>query len=95
MSQVHPILEKVARAMLADELSHDRRKRVLETVWEDEKEIWLSNARAGVRTLMEPDEGMVQAGESAMIYSVENFIQNQAESVFRAMLLPLLEGEGE
>lgn len=87
MSQVHPMLEKVARAIIG--------QRNLDAYGDDYWKQWIPEARAAVRALIEPDEGMVEAGESAMIYSVEDFIQNQAESVFRAMLLPLVEGEGE
>jgi hypothetical protein len=45
-------------------------------------------ARAAVQALLEPDEGMVEAGSA-----VDGTVT--ATEVYRAMLLPLLEGEGE
>lgn len=55
---------------------------------------YVRQARAAIQALLEPDEGMVEAGEDAMIYPDGDFIRNQAETVFQAMLKPLLGDEG-
>ena len=55
--------ERVARKMLADELVFTQSPRDFDTVWENEKETWLLNARSAI-TAMEasrPPSGLVEA----------------------------------
>jgi len=109
MSKVHPMLEKVARAMF------DRSEQI---AWEGglEPKSWtgidpsrraleLDLARAAVRALMEPDASMIDAGiraaEEVEDYSTDTEGSYRCDTpsdmprpVFRAMLLPLVEGEG-
>lgn len=85
----HPMLEKVARAIAAGN------RQLWEALSTASQASYLRAARAAVQALLEPDEGMVEAGEDAMIYTDSDFIRNQAERVFRAMLLPLIERDGE
>lgn len=58
------MIERIARAMLADEINNSP-NRNFDTVWEDEKEIWLSNARSAVQAMRNPSDAMVTAGQSA------------------------------
>jgi len=80
---IHPMLKRVAQAIAA--VNHP-----LEV---DDWDAYLTDARAAVQALMEPDEGMVEAGEDAMIYTDGDFVRNRAETVYQAMLRPLVEGE--
>lgn len=47
------MIERVARAMLADELKGNPYGSSVDSVWDAEKEIWLSNARAGIAEMHE------------------------------------------
>jgi hypothetical protein len=79
----HPMLEKVARA-IAD--------------GPHPSEASYAKARAAVRALMEPDKGMVEDGKAAGGWADDYWhttIVCPPEKAFRAMLLPLVEGEGE
>ena len=96
-------VEKVARAMWLDcqwnpympYFAHD-------TAWEDEwpgdydwmREMIRSQARAAIRAMSEPSEGMVEAGENA-IQNVEGCPRvtgrRLAADAYRAMILAALE----
>lgn len=71
-------IEKLARAIAAAE--------GCENYCETDKKL----ARAVLTALLEPSEVMVRAGEDAMIYPVDDFIRNQAEPVFAAMIQAVL-----
>ena len=52
LAEDEAVVERVARAMLADELNvYDRHER--EKAWGHESEIWLSNARAAIAAIEE------------------------------------------
>lgn len=91
---IHPMLERVARAMLADDLDRPGVKRDFDSVWEDEASCWIASARAAIQALLEPDEGMVEAGSDALLLRGGDLHIPAAPRVLRAMLLPLI-GEGE
>jgi hypothetical protein len=59
---------------------------------------WLDLARAAVRALMEPDDGMKWLGGqswNAPETAPDDELSDAAGTVLRAMLLPLVEGERE
>lgn len=104
MSQVHPMLEKVVKATSNWLLEKDGDSyRVTHgcVVYgslhglrsEALKELETRRARAAVRALMEPDEGMKEAGVTKMVGAVEEDWTVDAREIFRAMLLPLLAEE--
>jgi hypothetical protein len=95
MSQVHPILEKVARAMQKAAVepgayAEGGGSMLLEEAggYCDDED-WLILARAAVRALMEPDGSMIDAGDE------HSPVPRATVAIYRAMLLPLVEGEGE
>lgn len=57
------MIEKLARAMLADEFALTP-NRDFDAVWAEEGPAWLANARACLEALREPSEAMVEAGDS-------------------------------
>jgi hypothetical protein len=96
---IHPMLERVARAMLADDLDRPGVKRDFDSVWEDEAPAWIASARAAIQALLEPDEVRLAAGRQVtcdeqasggVVYSTDA----EAKAIYRAMLLPLI-GKGE
>lgn len=92
MSQMHPMLEKVARAICE--------ARAVPGSSPAHPKPWSSDvdkraARAAVRALMEPDEGMVERGVEVGWKRLYGTPERGAKETYRAMLLPLVEGEGE
>lgn len=102
---IHPMLERVARAICAPvvkaALARDwtlchasdvdaLAQRIVDREWPRH----VSAARAAIRALLEPDEGMRRAGADELFGSVEDDWTVDARRVFRAMLRPLI-GEGE
>lgn len=83
MTQVHPMLEKVARAIGEEDAQVDK-------YWH----VYLPQARAAVRALMEPTQDMIEAG-AEKDYWVTLEGQEPQPEVYHAMLLPLVEGEGQ
>lgn len=81
----HPMLEKVARAISPGAwcIGYNPAHRAASLIC----------ARAAVQALLEPDEGMVEAGASAPFNMDQDVGHCAAERVYRAMLLPLVEGE--
>jgi len=57
------MIEKMARAMLEDEVGNA----AVGATWEDEGPIWIKNARAALTALLDPSEGMVEAGKHGVI----------------------------
>jgi len=93
---IHPVLERVARAMFEHENPSEGPR---SSTW-DSADVQLPRshiqsmadwyrdcARAAVQALMEPDEGMVDAGMAAD--------SEMSVVAYQAMLRPLVEGEGE
>lgn len=85
---IHPMLERVARA-IAGHVDGDP----------DEWAWHVGDARAAIQALLEPDEGMLEAGINARMPSVQPASMLEVQRIevrlrFAAMLLPLI-GEGE
>lgn len=51
LAEDEAVVERVGKAMFLDELKTQKLMRNPETTWQEESEIWLSNARAALRTL--------------------------------------------
>lgn len=116
MSNVHPMLEKVAREMcVADGLDPD--EHIVggqATGFEDFGPLWqaeqrsegqlgitdyVRQARAAIQALLEPDEGMVEAGfqevgDLVRPYVPAILVRERVARAHHAMLKPLLGGEG-
>lgn len=90
---IHPMLERVARQMyekspIASPIGGEQ------WPWDflvlnnwSIVEVYRDLARAAIQALMEPDEGMVEAGIAAD--------SEMSVAAYQAMLRPLVEGEGE
>lgn len=92
---IHPMLERVARAMCDGDWNAGS---VLETpsgeTPDEFRDYWRDKARAAIQALMEPDEGMVEAGHEGLLLRGEDLHVPTPTRVLQAMLRPLI-GEGE
>lgn len=101
MSEVHPKLCAVAAAIM--QAREGNACRVVDWYREEQDNPHvakaLRQARAAVRALMEPDEGMVEAGnmvpDRVLHADGARRPADYAGNVLRAMLQPLVEGEGK
>lgn len=94
---IHPVLERVARAMCDGNWDAAS---VLETpsgeTPDEFRDYWRDKARAAIQALLEPDEGMVEAAYEITVHGADlhDFaVFDCARPVFQAMLKPLLGDE--
>ena len=86
------MIERIARAMLADMNEYDEVADDDVDGWQSPsvREIYIRQARAAIRALMEPTDGMVRAGEPQMGFVGHGFEDNDwlgdPRDVLRAML---------
>lgn len=109
MSQVHPQLEKVARAMVVEDGLNPDEEIIggqasgfqnYGPLWQAEQfsegqlgiTDYLGLARAAVRALMDPDEGMVLEGREHHPFCAGDPVGafDETKAAYRAMLAPLL-----
>lgn len=83
------MIEKLARAMLADELALTP-NRDFDAVWADEGPAWLANARACLEALREPGDALIEAGAQVLMADDSPPVA-LAEHVWQAMIDVALE----
>lgn len=97
MKVVHPMVEKVARAMCDGNWDAVDFCQTPSGETPDEfRDYWIGKACVAIQALLEPDEDTVNAGKAAGAWADQyqhNAIVCTPRTAFRAMLSSLLEGE--